>query len=731
MSCNHSSTSTLFLFFFVFALVTSAFGNDIGKKDSLLYVIENPNSHDTVKLQAYTHLSTLFHKEPTRAIKCIESGQSLAMKIDDRLSYWDLELKKGRLLAKTSKYEEAIYSFKAVSQFGKDAHDLHLEGRAANYLGIVFGMLQQYDSSAYYLEISVEAFKQLGEDGIVQKIYNNLGNSLSRGSQFASALTYYKKAWRFLRESTENKDEGFECKLLNNIGMMNFRLKNYPDAQEYFQKSKHLANKLGLDDDLGITTINLGSTLYHIEEYDEAQRMIPEGIELCIRTGNDYHTSRGYYFLGKIYEEKGKYKAALKSFLLCKQIEEKTKSLSGKTLSAISNSYLQLGNHSKALAYAHEGFDLSLKNEKMANAAIASKLLSVLYEREKRPKMALKYARSATEYQLAALKEASENELLRLRTEFETDQKELALMAEQVKVSELDKKIAEEANQKRLLKVMLGSLGIILLFSLAFGYRIQEMYKKLKRLSEAVYTQRDQLAEQAAELEIRNKDLEQFSMALGHDLKQPLTTIKGYAALLNKTIPKYTPMEMQNAATYLHSLQKGVTRMENRIENLLAYYRTGVKMKRKGEVDLNQVLDDVKNDLHQAIEESDARIRVSNLPKVKGDPDLYAQLFQNLIANSIKYSKPQTRPEIDIHPNKNGKFWKIAVQDNGIGIDQDSINDVFALFNRVHAKNDVMGEGIGLATCKRIIELHGGDIDVNSSPGGGTTFTLYIPLSRN
>ncbi|MEM6633110.1 MAG: tetratricopeptide repeat protein [Bacteroidota bacterium] len=731
MSCNHSSFFTLFLFLCICLYPKTSFGNNTTQRDSLLKLIEQPQSSDSAKLQAYIQLSQLYRKEPLRAMKCIESGQSLAMKIDDRISYWNLELSRGRFLCVISKYQDAIYAFKEVAQFGQLSNDLDLEGRAFNSLGIVFGMLQRYDSSAYYLDESVEIFKKLGKDDIVQRIYNNLGNNLSRNSQFASALEYYKEAWKFLQQSQYEKDEKLECKLLNNIGLMYFRLKQYESAKDYFQKSKLLSKKLGLDAELGLSTINLGSTYYYLGLYDVAQRLIPKGIELCIRTGDNYPIGLGYFFLGKIYEKKGKYTSALEAFQLAKQYEEKTKSLSGKTLTAISQAQARLGNISEALSFAHKGLDLSLKFEKMENAAIASELLSSLYEKEGQTKRALEYARNATNYRVEAIKKASENDLLRLRTEFETDQKELALMAEKVKVGELDKKIADEANKKRLLQVMLGSLGLILLFSLAFGYRIQEMYKKLKRLSEAVGTQRDQLAAQASELKIRNKDLEQFSMALGHDLKQPLTTIKGYASLLDKTIPKYTPMEMQNAATYLHSLQKGITRMEKRIENLLAYYRTGVKMKRQGDVDLNQVLEDVQNDLHQAIEESRANIQVSDLPNVKGDPDLFAQLFQNLIANSIKYSKPQTPPKIAIHPNKNGKFWKIAVQDNGIGIDEDSKHDVFALFNRVNVNNGVSGEGIGLATCKRIIELHGGEIDVNSSPEGGTTFTLYIPLSRN
>ena len=728
MSCIGKYQSHLFCIFLFLLFHANAFGREITPRDSLLNIIENPLSPDTLKLDAYMDLVSQTRKSPKLAFLFIRSGQDLAEKMGSLDSYWKLEYFKGKIHFSSKEYEEATQSYKMSIDNAYLTNNKVLEARASNSLGILYGSILENDSSLSYFMRAARIWEELGNTQKLGSVYNNLGAAYSNHQDFATALSYYRKALFLPNSKRKPKSEGI---LLGNIGLMYLRLENYEKAKEYFMKNLSLAEELGESRDVGLIKINLGSVYYYQNDYANAFKYLQEGTEECMKVGYEYPIARGFRYMGKLYEAQEKYSAALSSYLQAAQYEGQHHSADGETRTLIAKMYFFLGNNSQALGYAHRGLELAKDKEIKENAAQACDLLSSIYQKDKQYDKALIYIRRYTEYKLGASSEKMESELLELQTRFETEQREKELVMERKKVEEQEAQIYKESRYRKNLLVLLASLGVLLAFALAFAYRLQETYKKLKRLNLAIQEQHEQLNVQANELKIRNQDLEKFSMALGHDLKQPLTTIKGYASLLSKTIPKIIPMDLQNVGTYLFHLNKGVERMEARIENLLKFYRTGAYMNQHNEVDLNKVLEDVRSDLHQAIEESQARIQYDQLPRVKGDPDLYAQLFQNLISNSIKYSKPHTRPEIAIEPMKNGRYWKIAIQDNGIGIEKDYLPGVFDLFSRVNSSNGVQGQGIGLATCKRIIELHGGAIAVDSSPGLGTTFTLSIPLSRN
>ena len=728
MSCIGKYQLHLFCIFLVLLLHLDAFGMKLSPKDSLLLIIESPSSPDSLKLKAYMEMVSHSRKTPKIALLFAQSGQELAEKIGQEDSYWKLEYFKGKIYFGSKEYEEAIQSYKMSIDHAFLTQNKVLEARASNSLGILYGSILENDSSLTYFMRAAGIWEELGNIQKLGSLYNNLGAAYSNHQDFATALSYYRKALFLPDNRRKPKSEGI---LLGNIGLMYLRLESYEKAEEYFLKNLQIAEELEAEQDICLIKINLGSVHYYQENYLEAFQYLQEGTEQSIRIGYDYPIARGFQYMGKVYEAQEKYAAALSSYLKAAQYEGQHHAADGETRSLIAKMYFFLGNNSQALGYAHQSLELAKEKEMKENAAQACDLLSSIYQKDKQYDKAIAYMRMHTDYKLSASSEKMESELLELQTRFETEQRENELVTERQKVVEKEEQINKESRYRKNLLILLGSLGVLLAFALAFAYRLQETYKKLKKLNLAIQDQHEKLNIQANELKIRNQDLEKFSMALGHDLKQPLTTIKGYASLLSKTLPKVIPMNVQNVGTYLFHLNKGVERMEARIENLLKFYRTGAYMNQHNEVDLNQVLDNVQSDLHQAIEESQARIKYTQLPRVKGDPDLYAQLFQNLISNSIKYSKPHTRPEIEIEPMKNGRYWKIAIQDNGIGIEKDYLPGVFDLFSRVNSGSGVQGQGIGLATCKRIIELHGGAIAVDSSPGLGTTFTLSIPLSRN
>ncbi|NEQ23447.1 MAG: GHKL domain-containing protein, partial [Microcoleus sp. SIO2G3] len=227
-----------------------------------------------------------------------------------------------------------------------------------------------------------------------------------------------------------------------------------------------------------------------------------------------------------------------------------------------------------------------------------------------------------------------------------------------------------------------------------------------------------------AELTRSNQELEQFAYVASHDLREPLRKIKSYTDLLVK---RYQGQLDEKADKYIAYITNGAERMQALITDLLTYSRVGKGELLKEPIDLHHVLDETLSDLSRAIQESKAVITATSLPTVNANPRQMGQLLQNLISNAIKYRGTQA-PEIQIKAVQQDQYWTISVQDNGIGIDPQFAERIFAIFQRLHAKDEYDGTGIGLAICKKIIERHDGQIWIESKLGNGTTFFFTLPV---
>lgn len=227
-----------------------------------------------------------------------------------------------------------------------------------------------------------------------------------------------------------------------------------------------------------------------------------------------------------------------------------------------------------------------------------------------------------------------------------------------------------------------------------------------------------------ADLTRSNQELEQFAYVASHDLQEPLRKIKGYTDLLSH---RYQEQLDERANKYLDYISDSVLRMQALIKDLLTYSRVSTTQPIFKPIKLETLLNQTINDLSPGIEESQAKILTQSLPTVCGNPRLLGQLLQNLLANAIKFRSSQP-PYITICATRQGKFWQIAIEDNGIGIESIHAERIFVLFQRLHCRDDYPGTGIGLTICQKIVELHGGKIWFESTPGLGTTFFFTLPM---
>lgn len=232
-----------------------------------------------------------------------------------------------------------------------------------------------------------------------------------------------------------------------------------------------------------------------------------------------------------------------------------------------------------------------------------------------------------------------------------------------------------------------------------------------------------ELRQLAAELSRSNADLQQFAYIASHDLQEPLRMVASYTQLLAR---RYKGRLDGDADEFIGFAVDGATRMQALINDLLAYSRVGTRGKPFEPVDCGRVVAQACANLRLAIEESAAAVDAGPLPVVCGDATQLLQLFQNLIANGIKFRGAEP-PRIAIAAERRAGDWLFAVCDNGIGVEPQYAERIFIIFQRLHTRADYPGTGIGLAVCKKIVERHGGTIWVEPAPGRGARFCFTIP----
>lgn len=237
------------------------------------------------------------------------------------------------------------------------------------------------------------------------------------------------------------------------------------------------------------------------------------------------------------------------------------------------------------------------------------------------------------------------------------------------------------------------------------------------------------LEDYARELERSNHELEQFAYIASHDLQEPLRTIVSYGCLLEE---EYTGQLGESGKMYITRMQRAGNRMKQLIEDLLAYSRVRKSPTAPESVSLVKIMQQVEQNMEILVKKTHTKIELDpKLPAVAGIPSQILQLFQNLLSNAIKFAKAELAPEVKINlENISDGMATLAIQDNGIGIEEKYHELIFKPFYRVQRNEQFPGTGIGLAICKKIIEQHGGSISIKKSSAEGSQILITLPLAE-
>jgi len=311
---------------------------------------------------------------------------------------------------------------------------------------------------------------------------------------------------------------------------------------------------------------------------------------------------------------------------------------------------------------------------------------------------------------------------------------------------EKSKVIAAE-NREFILMALLLANGIGLVLSLGVFYTLYRNSNKVAELNSALALANAELEEKVGvrtqallqyseELQRSNRELEEFAFVASHDLQEPLRKIRAFGDRLQQ---KFSTQLGETGSDYVVRMQAASERMSALIDDLLSFSRVTTKQRPFVNVDLNEVMRRVMDDLDYAIEETSAQLHIDPLPTIDADASQIAQVFMNLIANSLKFHLLDARPIITVTSEVNvvspivddKRHWCcLRFADQGIGFEAQYAERVFSLFQRLHGRDEYSGTGIGLALCRKIIERHGGTITAQSEPGEGAVFTIYLPMTQ-
>lgn len=223
-------------------------------------------------------------------------------------------------------------------------------------------------------------------------------------------------------------------------------------------------------------------------------------------------------------------------------------------------------------------------------------------------------------------------------------------------------------------------------------------------------------------LKQKNKEIEEFAYITSHDLQEPLRTVANYASLF---INKHGEVLGEQGRISINFITDAILRMQELIKGILDYSQLG-RDSEKESIDCQELLKTVLKDMSATIDQHKAKIVLHKLPHIIGGQRELRLLFQNLISNAIKFRKENTNPVITISAERKNNFWQFSINDNGIGISTEHGHKIFRIFQRLHKRTEYNGLGIGLAHCKKIVELHNGEIWFDSKYGQGTTFYFTL-----
>jgi signal transduction histidine kinase len=562
------------------------------------------------------------------------------------------------------------------------------------------------DKALYYLEKVYDLLQQEKNDFFIKvcldfcRIYKQLG-------EYESAIAYGVQAADAYDEDAEPMAVSRALNMLAlcymNKGDLPKSLALFFESLKYIQESN--LNSIAFNQNIAGIHLNISLVFKHNKDYDKSFEHIEYAKVIFEESKNIKGLLHCYNSFGNILVKQLKFTEAESYFRQSLVLAESEHNDLGIAVvhNNLSNIYEQKEELDKALEYALKSLELKKYLNNHDSVLSSYVRISKIYYLQKNYKQSLshlitaKHLAEETASELEIYEKLAETyvEVENYKSAYEF-QKKYADLKETVFLGEKKKVIAREQNR--------------------FEFQQKEREAELLRQKEAA------ISEYAERLEASNEELEQFAHVVSHDLREPLRMIKGYLQIISKRINFEEKKSLKEFFTFAID---GADRMEHLIHDVLNMSKVNQEEIILKEIDINDTMFFVIQNVKTFIEERGAEIYYDSLSKIHADQSQMTQLFQNIITNGLKYNESD-RPTVWISEKDLGDRMEFAIKDNGIGIPKAYQEKVFQMFQRLNGRR-FSGTGIGLATCKRIVERHKGSLSVESGEGSGSTFFITIP----
>lgn len=670
-------------------LLTTCLYAQHSKTDSLEQALQHCTDNQE-KVNTLNRLSEAYWRTESETAKVYGlDAQSLSKAIDYPFGLAESHFNLGRVYNIQGNYDESLASFLEALHIFQTLEDTKGIAKSLSNIGIIYSIKGNDTLSLSFQLQALQLFQTLpNEQRGVANCYNNIGYIYGVQKNLDKAQEYYFKALKIAEEIQDSLQIAFE---LNNIATGYEEEGRNGLALMYYQKSKSICEKIGDKQGVAYGYLGIGAVQFQTQSYEAALVNYQEAQSIFEELGAQNDMAYLYNEMAKVYQAIGQ--------------SDKAKVYVERSL-AIANS---IG----ALEVMMDGYQS----------------LTEIARTLKDYKTALEAQSQYLTYKDSIFHEERLSTIGNLETTFLLQQKEAE-----------NKLLAANISQKRLVNMVLGIVvGFILVLSLVL-YRVaaqtrkkNELLKKQNHEIEAhqssMKVQADELASKNATLTqmsellaAKNKELSKFASIASHDMKEPLRIITSFSQILERK-----HKQEAESMEFIHFIKDASTRMTRLLDDLITFARAGIQTQAATKVDLNEVLFAAKANLKLKLEQSGASIVSDNLPIIEAHFTPIVQVFQNVLDNGLKFQQMGRQPNILICTSTTSKHHVISFSDNGIGIEADYLSEIFEPFKRLHTKAEYAGSGIGLATCKKIMERYEGKINVQSKQGVGTTFYIYFP----
>ncbi|MFK7922308.1 MAG: tetratricopeptide repeat protein [Bacteroidia bacterium] len=578
--------------------------------------------------------------------------------------------------------------------------------------------------------------KETGDDMLFAVISNSAGILMQTLGDYEQALVHYNHALEIYdREQILPR----KTMTMSNIGYLLERIGRYDQSIEVLEEALLIVKSAPKPSYRAISVLSANMGVAHESkgDYELALTFYQQSLEIKQRLSNPDPAIGMLANIFGVYSSMGKVELAEKFYQQAWQLalESKSSSWQQDLLARYAGHLERIGRTSEATNLYLQSLDLAKRLQDQEATIDLLKKMADLRAETGDFEQAYLFRKEFEQYKDSLNNIRVGEKIDDLEQRFELERQ---LENSHQELSSLQ---SESSNRKiqlylSLAAIFLAIAGIIALFS-RFKIKqkahlaLSQQHTLLELKNQEIQSQNSLLADQSESIRTQNRllqqsnaDLEQFAYAASHDLREPLRTIRSYMQLLEK---RYANRLDDSALEFIHFAADGAGRMDELLQDLLKYSRIGRSGVQPSRINLDQLLQKVVRNLDRQILDTKAVVSISPMPEIIGYDAEVLLLFQNLISNAIKFHRKGVAPEINLSVSAMSSNYLFRISDNGIGIPAEFKDAIFTLFQRLHARSEYEGTGIGLALCKKVVKSHMGEIWLDPVVTEGTTFCIQLP----